>query len=342
MNTILQKLTKSVLEQAAADGANAGGGAGEAGGEQNQNQDASSADQAALQERARSMGWAPKDQWRGDPQNWLDAGEYVQRGEQILPILRSNLQRTEAELTRMRADFQRQSTLLQAANESIQVLTNLSTEQSRETAREKRRELLRQQAQARTDGNAELEIDLGEQIADVTAEINSAETAVEKPAAKRKTTASAAQATESQSAAPDPTTDPAYQAFVRDNPWFGTDHRRSALAVAIGRELKQDPATQQLVGAAFFNRIVSEVNKIFSPQQRGSSKVEGGVGGGTSNGSGSGSDSRDAASGKAYADLPADAKAACDRQANWVVGEGRAFKDVAAWRKHYVTVYFNS
>lgn len=39
------------------------------------------------QARARAMGWVPKEEYKGNPDNWRDAGEFVRRGEEILPIV---------------------------------------------------------------------------------------------------------------------------------------------------------------------------------------------------------------------------------------------------------------
>ena len=44
--------------------------------------------------------------------------------------------------------------------------------------------------------------------------------------------------------------------------------------------------------------------------------------------------------GRSFADLPADARDACDRQGRKLVGEGRAFKDMNAWRSYYVNLYY--
>ena len=64
-----------------------------------------------VESKARKHGWVPKEEWRGSPEAWRPADEYVRRGEEIYPIMRSNLKRTEqvaedlkAELARERAD----------------------------------------------------------------------------------------------------------------------------------------------------------------------------------------------------------------------------------------------
>jgi len=39
-----------------------------------------------VETRARSQGWVSKDEFRGDPEKWRPADEFVKRGEELLPI----------------------------------------------------------------------------------------------------------------------------------------------------------------------------------------------------------------------------------------------------------------
>lgn len=344
MHILTQFIHRRLLEAAGDDGAN-GGTTGDGSGDDGAGGDQGGADpaqRAEIEQRARDMGWSPKEQWRGNPNSWIDADQFVQRGEQVLPILQANLRKGEAKLSAVETQLRQQAQQLQEANETIRVLTDLSTEQSRATAKERRRELLRQQADARREGDAELEIDLGEQIADVTAQINAAEVNDDGSPKPRKgakvTQKSQQQQQQNNNSGENPTADPQYQQWASENPWFGTDRRKTAMATAIAEEIRSDPANAGLVGRPFFDKVTAEVNKVFAPARATTSKVEGG---GTSGGSNNGSGSGGASNGKSFADLPADAKAACERQAKMLVGEGKAFKDIAAWRKHYTTVYFN-
>ncbi|MBK8161565.1 MAG: hypothetical protein IPK59_23410 [Rhodospirillaceae bacterium] len=66
--------------------------------------------------RARAMGWVPKDQFRGPAENWRDAGEFVRRGEEELPILRERLRSTTREIERMNSDFQQRIDMLTRAS----------------------------------------------------------------------------------------------------------------------------------------------------------------------------------------------------------------------------------
>lgn len=50
-----------------------------------------------IEERAEQMGWKPKDIYKGDPENWTDAEKFVQRGEEELPLLRSQLRKVQSD-----------------------------------------------------------------------------------------------------------------------------------------------------------------------------------------------------------------------------------------------------
>ena len=73
--------------------------------------------------------------------------------------------------------------------------------------------------------------------------------------------------------------------------------------------------------------------EYLDPPARGTDKVQGGRG---PSGGGGGSGGRQ----KTYADLPADAKAACDSYASKLVGPGRAHKDLASWQAQYAKDFF--
>jgi len=48
--------------------------------------------------KATDMGWVPQDQWKGNPDQWRPAEEFVKRGENILPIVKDRLKKVEDEL----------------------------------------------------------------------------------------------------------------------------------------------------------------------------------------------------------------------------------------------------
>ena len=58
------------------------------------------------EEQARSIGWRPKDDWKGDPDKWVDAEAYLKKGEEILPILRKDRERLFGEVSSLKQDIQ--------------------------------------------------------------------------------------------------------------------------------------------------------------------------------------------------------------------------------------------
>lgn len=122
-----------------------------------------------------------------------------------------------------------------------------------------------------------------------------------------------------------PDGDPHFKAFQGENAWYGPDGDIEATAYAeqiapvVGRKWK---------GAEFYQRIGEEVRKKFpdkfrNPARSRAAAVEGGGAAGYSR----------RGNGKGYADLPSDAKAACDRY----VANG-TFKT----REDYVKEYFDA
>jgi len=63
-----------------------------------------------IEAKAREIGWVPRDQWRGNPDVWRPADEYVRRGEEVLPIVRSNLEKERARVADLQAQLERSKT----------------------------------------------------------------------------------------------------------------------------------------------------------------------------------------------------------------------------------------
>lgn len=260
-------------------------------------------DEATLAE-ARQMGWQPLEKFRGDPAKWTDAKTYVERGKEIMPLLRANNARLLGELSTVKEQ-------LQAANTAIEQLREVSAEITKERVKAVRKELQAGIRTAREEGNVEEEDALTDKLAELRA-------------AEKETPARAAP-----QASGAPAVDPAFTRWAakEENSWFGQDQRRTALAMGIARELREDPANKDLVGLPFYERVAEEVEATLNPKPQRADRVEG------SRGSGNGSGGA-----KSYDALPADAKKVCDRQASQFVGKG--FKDLAAWRAHYTSIYF--
>lgn len=277
--------------------------------------------EATSEDRARTMGWLPKAEFKGAPERWQDANAYLARGEEIMPILKANNQQLSGEVAALRAQNAKISQALTAASESIEELKSFNSQVALDRAKDSKGKLMTALAEAKKEGNTEREVELQDELSTLNASIRESEKAgkEEKPNGGTKQTQET-----------DFTKTPEYQAWRAENAsWFGPDRRRTAVAMAVAEELRQDPANAGLVGRAFLDRITAEVQRTFAsrtPQQR----VEGG---------GNSGEGERQEKGRTYNDLPPEAKNACEKQAKKLVGEGRAFKTVEDWRKHYVTAY---
>ena len=60
-----------------------------------------------IEAQAREMGWVPEDQFRGPQDKWRPADEFVRRGEEILPIVQSQLRKTKAEHQQLAQAFEK-------------------------------------------------------------------------------------------------------------------------------------------------------------------------------------------------------------------------------------------
>ena len=130
---------------------------------------------------------------------------------------------------------------------------------------------------------------------------------------------------------------PEWKEFVAANPWVENDPVRAAMANAVGSRLATEGKFAGLNQKDSLALLAREANAEYDRRfgTRRASPVEGGArpnGGQPAGGVSSG--------GKSFADLPADAKAACDKNSRHMVGEGPGkYKDLAAWRQYYVSEY---
>lgn len=277
-------------------------------------------EEKSVETRASEMGWVPRENFRGDDARWIDAETFVKRGEELMPILRANNKKLAEELDGVKHQLEETKTLLKASAESIDALKEFNSKAIREQATGKKVEIVAAIKEARESGDVESEVALTEQLQEQTAAIKAAEKAPEKKA-------------EPPQADPtDFTKTPDWQAWTAENEWFGKDKRRTALALGIADEMRSNG--DGVLGKAFLDKVTEEVDKVLGGEKtrENPSKVEGGA---RSSGNGGGGASK-----RSFADLPTEARAACDRQAERLVGPARAFKTKEEWRRHYAQKYF--
>jgi hypothetical protein len=266
-------------------------------------------------QEATNLGWVPKEQWRGDPNHWKPANEFLEIGRITVPIMKENNKRLQAELRTAHGKIQELSDSFAQAQDAIQALQEFHAEDVARQVKKAKADLLTEVAAAKRDGDVELEVRLTDQLSELNAAIREAERAPVKPTKQEKKPAT------------EPTpVDADFQEFVTLNPWFGTDLRMTNKAMGIAQLLRGDPENDKLTSKEFYNEVLKRMQGDTTHSRVNNPSPTGNTGGGTS--------------GKTYADLPADAKAACQKQAQRLVGEKRAFKTMDAWQKEYARLFF--
>jgi len=266
-----------------------------------------------VQREAEAMGWIPPTRFRGDPERFVDADVYIKRGNEVLPIVREQNKRLHGELEAIKAQSAQQAQALKAAQDAIAQMEERHTVATQKAVEDARRQVKAQLAAASEAGDHE-------GVAELTDQLTKLKDA-EAPAPK---TAPAA--------APEPfVPPPELVEWNRENPWFGTNKRKTSLALGIAEELRD--AGETLQGRAFFDKVKAELEReLGGTLEPRNDKVEGGRGTSDSGGSGP--------RGKTYASLPKEARDACDAESRRFVGEGKKYKTQAEWRSRYAEIYF--
>lgn len=212
-------------------------------------QDAPQADAAQTwEDRAMSMGWTPKGQFRGDPEKWVDAETFVKRGEEFLPFLKANNKRLERDMEKANAKL---ATMERAIQRSVEHMSR-AEQRGYERARH---DLEAQLDQAALAGDADGVRAVTKEIVDLEKEVRSTG---DEPKS-------------------DPDQDGKVKAFVAENPWFEADPIMRAAAVELcGQFAKQGlDIDAQLKATA--KRIRDEFpHKFTNPRRAAAATVEGG------------------------------------------------------------------
>ena len=277
------------------------------------------ATEVEVESQARERGWRPKGEFKGQESSWVDAETYLRRAEEVLPIMRADNRRMREELTQVKSESQATREALKAATEAIEELKSFNTDVAKRGVKAQKEQIMTQLTEAKTSGNVELEVQLTDKLSELNASLReSAREPTVKPTP----------------AATQPTLTPEVKQWLTENPWFGSDKRRTGLAFGIADDLK---AQGKVPNLEFYEEIGREVEKLM-PSGNGQRREAPARVSGSNGSEGGGGGPR----GKTFADLPADAKAACDRQGTEkLVGTGKVFKDKSAWRQHYADIYFS-
>lgn len=185
----------------------------------------------SIEERARRMGWVPREEYNGNPAKWRSAEEYVRRGEEVLPILQQQLRVTDGRLQAIQSEFARYK------DESGRTMAEMTEALRRADARGYARALA--EVEQRRQAALESGDTAGFAAADAERDRLRADAP---PAASDRMNGHAPPAPPPPVAAPLPTPPPEIQAWVSANPWFLSDPVANAVAGSLyGHYERQSP-----------------------------------------------------------------------------------------------------
>lgn len=178
-------------------------------------------DRAEIEARATRMGWRPRESYRGPPDKWVDADEYVERGERMMPLL----QERNRTLDRTVQSLQTQ------LSEQGQTLATIvaSTRRAEEAGyRRAKRELEERRARAVAAGDTQ-------EFAAVQREIDELP-APEAPPPKTTPAPNGG-------ANPAPAQNPVVAAWVARNRWFNASKAANSWAIGMMADLEAEDPT---------------------------------------------------------------------------------------------------
>jgi hypothetical protein len=264
-----------------------------------------------IEKEALALGWVPQEQFRGDSAKWVDAETFVSRGKEIMPILRKNNEKLLGEVESLKGTIGTMQASLSAATEAMSEFKQYHEDTAKRAYQKAVNDLKAQKVEAMENGEHRKVVEIDDALRELDKEapkaMRSGNTETPAPAPAQ---------------VPNPMQDPVFAQWESENRSWLIDPDKQAYANSIAQYLN---ATSKMRGREFLDKVKEEVEKRYStntPQ-----KVEGG-----------GAQPR--TSGRSYSDLPADAKAACDRMGSKLVGDSKAYKSVDEWRKQYVKDYF--
>jgi len=226
---------------------------------------------------AERFGWVPKEKFRGNESEWVDAQTFVQRGREINPILKANNERLKKEIDALKVKLE---------NASISVKEFKKFQQ--EAFERKEQEYKSQISSLKAQKKEAIELGDGARVIEIDDQID-----------EIKEAQSQAKEVVKEQPKQDIQPDPSFLEWVQENSWYGEDKRKSGIADAIAEEIQSEG--NKLSNKEFLAEVSKRLDAELNPKQARHSAVEG-----------SGGTRPVAGKKRSYENLPPDAKAACD------------------------------
>lgn len=249
----------------------------------NLEQDDLSSEPSPAEAEARLYGWRPKDEFHGPEDKWRTAEDFLEEGKRINGFLRKDLDK-------LRAQLAEKDSRIAEIQQTVAEFARFHEETEARSYQRALKELKAARAEALREND-------GATVVEIEGQIESLE---EARAAAKPPVAKPAQQT--------PGPDPIWTGWLAENSWFQENPKARAVANGYSELLRAE--APDLVGRAFLDevklRVQTDFPELFSNGNR--ARAAAVSSSGESRGAGA-SGTR----GKTYSDLPADAKAMCDK-----------------------------
>lgn len=278
-----------------------------------------------VEQEARSLGWVPQEEFRGNAAHWVSAEEFVERGRAVMPILKKNNQRLQAQVltsTQKIGTLEAQLAETRKAMERLEAHYTDANKRAVEVAKTQLRAELRDAVENR---DTDRELEIRDQLDDLKVREKALDAEPVKPAPKTPEPGS-----------PEDKIAPEFREWNAENPWFNKDVKKTKLISRIAEDLRDEDT--ELRGREFLdeclNRYIeqygdpNETEPVTPPPKRKVDKVEG-----------SSNQRRSSQTRSTFASLPAEAKQACHADAELFVGPGKRYATLKDWEAKYTEIY---
>ncbi len=228
---------------------------------------------------ARQFGWVPEDEFKGNPEEWRDAETFLKRGKEINGFLRKDFQKVQEKLAARDLE-------LAEIRETMEEFRKYHNETEARAYKRALEDLKKQKVEAIEQGD-------GERVLEIEDSLDALKEARTKSPSK-------------ETSAPPAPSNKEYFDWAKSNTWYVTDPELKAVAELYGQEI--NAFTPELKGRAFLDEITKQIKENFPEKFENKNRQLGTVG--------TSSDGRvpgGLKNKRGYNELPAEAKAACDK-----------------------------
>lgn len=197
-------------------------------------------DTNTVEARARRIGWVPKEEFRGDPERWAPAADFLERGERTLPILLERNRKIDDKLGRVEKDNKALRDQLAAMDGTLKEARDTFVEFRERTANVEQRAYARARAEILAEREAAVASADPAAFRAADAKLAELDAGAPKPAAAKKPEDDDVdrrdQRREPERRADQqdaPQISDVARSWIAENKWFATDARASAKATAL-------------------------------------------------------------------------------------------------------------